>query len=63
MIQHLKSKNISVLITDHNAREVSTIVDHSYLIQEGRVTHSGTIEKLLSSQEARTTYFGENFEL
>ena len=63
IIHHLKSKNISVLITDHNAREVSSIVDHSYLIQEGRVTHSGTIEELLSSKEARTTYFGEDFEL
>lgn len=63
MIHHLKSKNISVLITDHNAREVSTIVDRSYLIQDGRVTHSGTIEELLNSKEARTTYFGEDFEL
>ncbi len=63
MIRHLTSKNISVLITDHNAREVSSIVDHSYLIQEGRVTHSGTIADLLSSKDARSTYFGEDFEL
>lgn len=63
MIRHLTSKNISVLITDHNAREVSSIVDHSYLIQEGRVTHSGTIEDLLASKDARSTYFGEEFEL
>ena len=63
MIRHLISKNISVLITDHNAREVSSIVDHSYLIQEGRVTHSGTIADLLASKDARSTYFGEDFEL
>ncbi|MCB1109412.1 MAG: LPS export ABC transporter ATP-binding protein [Chlamydiia bacterium] len=63
MIRHLTSKNISVLITDHNAREVSAIVDHSYLIQEGRVTHSGTIADLLASKDARSTYFGEDFEL
>jgi len=63
MILHLKSKNISVLITDHNAREVSSIVDHSYLIQEGRVTHSGTIQELLNSQDARATYFGQEFKL
>ena len=63
MIHHLTSKNISVLITDHNAREVSSIVDHSYLIQEGRVTHSGTITELLANKDARSTYFGENFEL
>lgn len=63
MIRHLTSKNISVLITDHNAREISSIVDHSYLIQEGRVTHSGTITDLLASKDARSTYFGEDFEL
>lgn len=63
MIRHLTSKNISVLITDHNAREISSIVDHSYLIQEGHVTHSGTIADLLASKDARSTYFGEDFEL
>ncbi len=63
MITHLKEKNISVLITDHNARELSSIVDRSYLIQEGRVTISGTMEKLLNSDMARLTYFGENFTL
>ena len=61
MIRHLTSKNISVLITDHNAREVSSIVDRAYLIQQGRVTHSGTIETLLASKETRSSYFGENF--
>ncbi len=63
MIRHLTSKNIGVLITDHNAREVSSIVDHSYLVQEGRVTHSGTIAELLANKDARSTYFGEDFEL
>jgi len=63
MIRHLKGKNISVLITDHNAREVSSIVDHTYLIQDGKVTMSGSIEELLQSQEAKTSYFGEDFEL
>lgn len=63
MIHHLKSKNISVLITDHNAREVSSIVDHTYLIQDGRVTHSGSIQELLNTPEARRTYFGEDFVL
>lgn len=63
MIRHLTAKNISVLITDHNAKEVSSIVDYSFLIQEGRVTHAGTIQDLLASKEARANYFGEDFEL
>lgn len=63
MIRHLKEKNISVLITDHNAREISSIVDHSYLIQEGRVTMGGTVSELLADERAKATYFGQDFRL
>lgn len=63
MIKHLKSLGISVLITDHNARELASVVDRAYLIQEGKVSHSGTINELLSLKEARMSYFGENFTL
>src|SRR3990167_5337496 len=60
MIRHLKSKNISVLITDHNARELATIVDRSYLIQEGKVSMEGTIKELLKNEHACKTYFGSD---
>jgi lipopolysaccharide export system ATP-binding protein len=63
MIRHLKSKGISVLITDHNAREIFTIVDRSYLIREGKVLLSGTVHELLENPEARSSYFGEDFKL
>lgn len=63
MIHHLRKKKISVLITDHNAREISSVVDHSYLIQEGQVTMEGTVSELLESERARITYFGSDFRL
>ncbi|MES2121976.1 MAG: LPS export ABC transporter ATP-binding protein [Chlamydiota bacterium] len=63
MIRHLKSKGISVLITDHNAREIFSIVDRSYLVREGKVLMSGTVTELLENPEARASYFGENFRL
>lgn len=63
LIYMLKQKNISVFITDHNAREIFSIVDRSYLIFEGKVMQSGTVEELLSNKEARKTYFGEDFKL
>ena len=37
MIHHLKNKGISILITDHNAREIFSIVDRSYLIRNGKI--------------------------
>ena len=63
LIQMLKKKGISILITDHNAREIFSIVDRSYLIQEGKVLLSGTVDALVSNPEARRTYFGEDFKL
>ncbi len=63
LIRILKGKQISVLITDHNAREIFSIVDRSYLVQEGKVLLSGTVDALLSNPEARRSYFGEDFRL
>ncbi|MES2273147.1 MAG: LPS export ABC transporter ATP-binding protein [Chlamydiota bacterium] len=63
LIRILKKKKISVLITDHNAREIFTIVDRSYLIQEGKVLLSGTMNELLAHAGARQSYFGEDFRL
>lgn len=63
LIRILKQKQISILITDHNAREIFTIVDRSYLVQEGKVLLSGTVDELLAHPHARRTYFGEDFRL
>lgn len=63
LIHLLKQKKISVFITDHNAREIFSIVDRSYLIFEGKVMLSGTVEELLSDKDARKAYFGEDFKL
>jgi lipopolysaccharide export system ATP-binding protein len=63
LIRHLKQKGISVLITDHNAREIFSIVDRSYLVREGKVLMAGTVDQLLQSKEARATYFGQDFRL
>lgn len=63
MILHLKNKGITILITDHNAREIFSVVDRSYLVQEGKIILSGTAEEFLNSQEARCAYLGEKFRL
>jgi lipopolysaccharide export system ATP-binding protein len=63
MIHLLKKKGISVLITDHNAREVATLVDRCYLMQGGVVASCGTMEELLRDGAARESYFGEDFTL
>lgn len=63
MIRHLARKQISVLITDHNAREIFSIANRSYLVRDGKVLLSGTVDELLAHPEARATYFGDAFTL
>lgn len=63
LIQHLSAKNISILITDHNAREIFSVVHRSYIVFEGKVALSGTVDELVNSEEARKTYLGMDFKL
>lgn len=63
MIKLLSSKNISILITDHNAREIFSIVDRCYLIQKGQVSFSGTVDELVNNPQARESYLGKEFIL
>lgn len=63
MIRHLKNKGISIFITDHNAREIFSIVDRSYLIRDGKVLLSGSVQALLQSKEARSSYLGDDFKI
>jgi lipopolysaccharide export system ATP-binding protein len=63
MIRLLASKNISVLITDHNAREIFSIVDRSYIMNCGEVMLSGTVDELIHNPLARETYLGSEFKL
>ena len=63
IIFKLKSKNIGVLITDHNVRETLTITDRSYLLFEGRILKSGTPRELAEDEEARRLYLGSKFKM
>ena len=66
-IQHisakLKTKNIGIIITDHNVHETLAITDRAYLLYEGSILESGTAEELASNPEVRKKYLGQNFEL
>lgn len=63
LICHLKDKKISVLITDHNVREVFSIVDHVYLLLDGKVAFSGTKQELVQNEEAKDQYLGKSFRI
>jgi lipopolysaccharide export system ATP-binding protein len=63
MIHYLADRDIGVLITDHKARELLGIVDRAYVIESGRVLAEGGVEEIVSHQDVRRVYLGEEFRL
>ncbi|QEC54105.1 LPS export ABC transporter ATP-binding protein [Anseongella ginsenosidimutans] len=61
IVARLKTKNIGILITDHNVQETLSITDRAYLLHEGSILKSGLPEDLASDETVRRVYLGQNF--
>jgi lipopolysaccharide export system ATP-binding protein len=63
LIMELKTRDIGVLITDHNVRETLDIVDRACIIYGGQVLFAGSPEDLVADENVRRLYLGESFAL
>lgn len=63
VVAKLKTKNIGILITDHNVNETLSICDRAYLLIEGKIFKHGTAEELADDEDVRRLYLGTNFTL
>ena len=63
IIIDLQKKGVSVLITDHSAQNVLTIVDRCSIISGGEIITSGKPKEIIHNNKARQLYFGENFNI
>ena len=63
IVRTLKTKNIGVLITDHNVHETLEITDSAYVIFEGNILVCGTPKEIADHHSARQIFLGEKFKL
>ncbi len=63
IVWKLKSKNIGILITDHNVDETLSITDRAYLLFDGKILFQGTSEELADNPIVKEKYLGRDFEL
>lgn len=63
IIQNLKSRNIGILITDHNVQETLSICDKAYIMISGSVFRQGTAQELSQDPDVRRHYLGSQFRL
>ena len=57
------SNNISVILCDHQARDLLACVDTAAIIHNGKVVAQGTPNNLIQNTDARNAYFGESFKI
>ena len=63
IIEHLRSRGIGVLLTDHNVRETLDICEKAYIVSEGGIIAEGSAEQILANQKVRDVYLGKNFQI
>ena len=63
IIKRLKNKNIGILITDHNVREMLELVDRAYIMNEGEVLLGGTPQEIIQNEQVKKFYLGESFKI
>jgi len=64
IIVNLQSNNnISVILCDHQARDLLACVDTAAIIHNGKVVAHGTPSSLIQNIEAKNVYFGDSFKI
>jgi lipopolysaccharide export system ATP-binding protein len=63
LISQLRTRDIGVLITDHNVRDTLGLVDRAYILHDGMVMAEGKPEDIVGNNEVRKVYLGEGFSL
>ena len=61
-IKKLKSKNIGVLISDHNVRDTMQICDHVLIMNQGKLIAEGRPEDVSKDPLVKDVYLGKDFK-
>lgn len=64
IIVNLQSiNNISIILCDHQARDLLACVDKAVIIYDGKIVAEGTPSNLIKDENAQNFYFGNSFKI
>jgi len=64
IIVNLQSENnISIILCDHQARDLLSCVDVATVLSNCKIVASGTPFELINNSDAKTAYFGDSFKI
>lgn len=56
----LRDEGVTLLLVDQMANLALQVADRAYVLETGRVVHSGTAESLRNDPELEAAYLGDN---
>ena len=64
IIVNLQSfEKITVIVCDHQARDLLSCVDRAIVLSNGKIIASGSPDEIVKDSSARTAYFGDEFKI
>ena len=63
LLLKLQSRGCAVLVADHNASQLLSVVDRAYVVANGIIVANGAPRQIANSVEAKRLYFGEDFTI
>ena len=63
LLLKLQKRGCGVVVTDHNASQLLSVVDRAYVIANGSIVANGTPRQIVNTEEAKKLYFGADFTL
>jgi len=63
LLLKLQARGCAVLVTDHNATQLLSVVDRAYVIANGAIVANGSPREIVNTAEAKKLYFGEDFTI
>ena len=64
IIVNLQSmENITVVVCDHQARDLLSCVDRAIVLSSGKIIASGSPNEIINDTKARSAYFGDEFKI
>ena len=63
LLLKLQSRGCGILVTDHNASQLLSIVDRAYIIAGGSIIADGAPKEIVNVSKAKELYFGEHFSI
>ena len=58
-VKQIASSGVTVLLVEQNAKAALKLADRGYVLELGKITHTGSSEELLSSEVIQEAYLGK----